>query len=134
MRTTKLNRLTELNVKNAKPSAILADGGGLYLRSQRWVFRATSPVTGKEFDLPIGARDNVTLKAARIKASEYRTLIAQKIDPRDHLAALLEQAKAEAAKNICFIEVAERWMEAKLPERRGIGNQKAVRTVIVKYT
>jgi integrase len=134
MRTTKLNRLTELNLKNAKPNAILSDGGGLYLRNLRWVFRATSPVTGKEFDLPIGARDNVTLKAARAKASEFRALIAQKIDPRDHIAALLEQAKAEAAKNICFIEVAEKWMEAKLPERRGIGNQKAVRTVIVKYT
>jgi integrase len=134
MRTTKLNRLTELQVKNSKPNAILTDGGGLYLRNLRWVFRATSPVTGKEFDLPLGARDNVTLKVARIKASGFRALITDKIDPRDHIAALAEKAKEKAAQLIPFKTVAEQWCEAKLGERRGEGNRRAVRNILAIYT
>lgn len=130
MRAAKLHKLTELNVKNATPKAILSDGGGLYVRSRTFVFRYTSPVTGRERDLSLGSISSVRLATARKRAAEYRELIAQRIDPHDHEAEQREKAKAKAAANITFGEVAAQWMEAKLPDRKSIRIQKAVRAII----
>ena len=55
MRSTPHDKLTQLQVKNAQPNAILSDGGGLYLRRKVWVFRYTSPLTSKETDLYLGS-------------------------------------------------------------------------------
>jgi hypothetical protein len=135
MRTTKHNKLTDKQVKNApakgKP---LSDGGGLYLRDGRWVFRYTSPITGKERDLSIGPAHTVTLKAAREKATGYRALVTENIDPHHHVAEQLEKAKAEAAANVTFGEVSQKWLESKLSDRKSAKNQRAIKSVIETHT
>ena len=61
--------LTALRVKNAKPGEKLGDGGGLRLDvdhngRRSWVFRFTSPVTGKERFMGLGSANDVTLVQA----------------------------------------------------------------------
>jgi hypothetical protein len=132
MRSVPLNKLTELQVRNAKPKSVLGDGGGLFLRNRCWVFRYTSPVTGKERDLSIGSA--LSLKEAREKAVEYRKVLASKVDPHDHLAERRQADKATRAKNVSFGEVAEKWMDAKLADRKSPKNQRAIRKAIENYT
>jgi integrase len=133
MRQTDLNKLTTVQVKNAPPGKPLSDGGGLYLRDQRWLFRYTSPITGKERDLAIGPTHAVPLKDARKKATEYRALLADDVDPRDHLAEQLEAKKASHAANVTFGAVAEKWMDAKLPDRKSPQNRRAIRSIIASH-
>jgi hypothetical protein len=133
MRTTKLNKLTPLAIKNAGPKAILSDGGGLYVRCRLWTFRYTSPLTGKERDLSLGPVSGLTLAQARDKAAGYRNLLAQNIDPHVHEAEKVEAKKEEAAKNITFGAVVDRWVAAKLADRKGERNQRAIRSVIERH-
>jgi integrase len=134
MRSTILNKLTDKHVKNAGPKAVLGDGGGLYLRQLRWVFRYTSLLTGKEHDISLGPVSALTLKQAREKASAYRNLIAQKIDPRQHEADEAEAKKAKAAANVTFGQVATQWIESKLPDHKSARNQRAIRAAITNHT
>jgi integrase len=134
MRSVKLNKLTQLDVKNAGPNAILSDGGNLYLRKRLWVFRYASPITGRERDLSFGSRDALSLKSARAEAGKCRELIACGIDPRDDRDAKREEAKAEAAKKKTFGAVASLWMESKLCDRKSAANQRAIRAAIERHT
>ena len=80
-----MGTLTALAVKNAKLGAngkkySLPDGDGLRLdvdkRGNRsWVFRYTSPTTGKERYAGFGSAKEVTLIAARDARDEARKLI-----------------------------------------------------------
>jgi hypothetical protein len=72
MRATRLNKLTPVAVKNAPAKGVLSDGGGLYIRNRLFVFRYTSPVTGRERDLSLGPITAQTLKQAREQAIEFR--------------------------------------------------------------
>ncbi|ANL40398.1 MULTISPECIES: tyrosine-type recombinase/integrase [Rhizobium] len=70
------------------------DGGGLTLVidkfGARWLFKFTSPVTGKRREMGLGTLATVSLADAREKASEGRGLIAKGLDPlieRDRTAA-----------------------------------------------
>lgn len=99
--------LTPSQVANAKPQAKqykLKDpaGGerGLYLlvtpsggKLWRWKYRR--PVTKKENHLALGSYPEVTLRRAREKREEARTLLAEGIDPgvqrKAHAAATLER-------------------------------------------
>ncbi len=65
-----MRTLTALAVKNAKPGDKLGDGDGLRLDvdksgNRSWVFRFTSPTTGKERYAGFGSADVVTLAEAR---------------------------------------------------------------------
>jgi hypothetical protein len=56
-----MHKLTALAVKNAKPGDRLSDGGGLRLDVDRagnrqWIFRFTSPLTGRERYMGLGCR------------------------------------------------------------------------------
>jgi hypothetical protein len=71
--------LTALQVKNAKPGDKLRDGGGLRLDVDRsgnksWVFRFTSPITGRERWMGLGPLRDVTLAQARDAAADARSL------------------------------------------------------------
>ena len=64
-----MGNLTALAVKNAKPGDKLSDGGGLRLDvdkngNRSWVFRYTSPTTGKERYAGFGSAAEVSLADA----------------------------------------------------------------------
>ena len=76
------------------------DGDGLYLLVSKaggksWVYRYQ--LNGKRREMGLGAYPAATLKAARIAASNARTLRLQGIDPLDEREAVQEQQKAQQA-------------------------------------
>jgi len=107
-----MGNLTVLRVKNAKPGEKLTDGGGLRLDVDRngngsWVFRFTSPVTGKERFMGLGPANDVSLADARDAAQEARVFLRKGIDPIDERKAVRAAAKVEASRSVTFKAYAE---------------------------
>ena len=105
--------LTDAAVRNAKPQAKafkLSDGSGLYLevlptggKSWRMKYR----LNGQEKRIVFGLWPDVTLKQARQRRDESRSLVAGGIDP----GASFKQEKAEARANaVTFEKVAREWL------------------------
>lgn len=107
-----MGNLTALAVKNAKPGAKLGDGDGLRLDvdkngNRSWVFRYTSPTTGKERYAGFGSADAVTLVEARDARDEARKLIRAGQDPIDDRNAKRVEAKVDASRSVTFKVYAE---------------------------
>lgn len=104
--------LTALQVKNAKPGDKLTDGGGLRLDvdkngNKSWVFRFTSPVTGKERFMGLGPLADVTLAKARDGRDAARALIRDGKDPIEHRNTKRAEAKVDASRSTTFKAYAE---------------------------
>ena len=107
----RIEPLTPSATANAKPKAApykLRDGRGLHLLvepngSKGWRFEYRRPGTGKRNTLSLGVYPEVSLKRAREKREEARTLLADGIDPGAQRKAE-ESAKAET-----FEAVAREW-------------------------
>jgi integrase len=110
--------LTAKQVEHAKPGSRLSDGNGLRLDVDRngnrsWIFRFTSPVTGKERYMGLGTADDVTLTKARDAAQEARALLRDSKDPIEERKTRRAEAKAEAARSITFKAYAEAFISVK---------------------
>jgi integrase len=110
--------LTALQVKNAKPGDKLADGGGLRLDVDRngnksWVFRFTSPTTGKERFMGLGPLRDVSLAQARDAGADARALIRERKDPIERRKEQRTAAKVEASKAITFKAYAEQFISGR---------------------
>ena len=125
-----VNRLTEMQVKNAKPTkgkfvTRLLDGNGLYLQATRsktgginrnWVFRYE--LDGQRHDMGIGSLHDVSLAAARMKAKEFRgQIVLHGIDPleardeeREQRRAKAQAARAEKAKAQTFAQCVDKYL------------------------
>ena len=111
--------LTNTEVKQAKPKSKeynLADGKGLALRvkptgSKLWLFNYSHRTTKKRVNLSLGQYPALSLADARRKTEEYRSLLTQGIDPKEHK---LEQERAERAAHTNTLKhVAAQWFEVK---------------------
>jgi Arm DNA-binding domain len=110
--------LTALEIKNAGPLKRLSDGGGLRLEVDRagnksWIFRFTSPVTGKERYMGLGPLADVGLQDARKKAADARALVRDGIDPMDHRDAKRAETKVQTSRGVTFRDYAERYVNIK---------------------
>jgi integrase len=120
----KINRLSALEVKNARGNAMLCDGGGLYLQvttgndrqlRRSWLFRY-SVNGGKERWAGLGSLTDINLAAARDRASEMRRQVAAGLDPlavRD--AERVREAEAAAEKqrrSVLFLDYAQTYVRA----------------------
>jgi integrase len=110
--------LNALQVKNAKPGNKLADGGGLRLDVDRngnktWIFRYTSPVTGRERYAGLGPIADVTLAQARDAAQEARALVRAGKDPIDQKREQRATARVEASKAVTFKAYAEQFISGR---------------------
>ena len=114
------NKLTTLQVKNAKPGTdkhgrpsakLYLDGSGLYLHvgatgGKSWVFRYT--LNGKSRDMGLGRADVFSLAEARERALAARKLVADGIDPLN--------VKSKPAVTVpSFKDCAERYINAQAP-------------------
>ena len=119
-RTTK--RLTSTEVENAKPKDkeyTLAHGFGLNLRikpngSKNWLFNYSNPFTKKRTNISLGSYPDVSLSSASKKRTEFRKLLAEGIDPRQHKIDQ-ERLKKEAVGNT-LRHIAFDWLETKKPK------------------
>lgn len=115
--------LTNTQIEKAKYSPTtkneLNDGGGLFLElyptgAKRWRFRYNMPITGKRTKFTIGEYPAVSLAEARNKREEYKSLLAQNIDPQFHIEQ--QKKRQELEKSNTFLSVANQWKEKKRSE------------------
>ena len=107
-----MGNLTALAVKNAKLGDKLGDGGGLRLDvdkngNRSWVFRFTSPPTGKERYAGFGSASEVTLADARDARDEARKLIRAGQDPIEDRNTRRAEAKVQDSRSVTFKVYAE---------------------------
>lgn len=113
-------RLTNTEVDKAKPKTkeySLSDGDGLSLRikpngSKLWLFNYYHPTTKKRTNAGLGMYPAVSLAQARQKREEYRTLLAQNIDPQVFRAEESQKQVDNTFKQIC-----KRWFEEIYPTK-----------------
>lgn len=111
--------LTATQVQKAKPKDKvydLNDGKGLMLRitpsgAKTWFLNYRKPFTQKRTMISIGSFPETSLKQARKKRDEYRSLVAQDIDPKEYKDEL-EKAQQEAYTNT-FRVVMDKWLDSK---------------------
>lgn len=115
-----LKRLSAVEVKQ-NPSGKYSDGNGLWLvkaskDSGKWVLRVT--VHGRRREMGLGSISDVSLKAAREKAGEWRSIGKDGKDPIKER----ERQRREAARNLHLLaDVAKDAFEARKAELRGDG-------------
>jgi len=107
--------LTAKQVQHAKPGERLGDGNGLRLDVDRsgnasWIFRFTSPVTGRERFMGLGPLRDVSLADARDAAADARALIRQRKDPIEARRNDRAEARVEASRAITFQVYAEQFI------------------------
>src|SRR5688500_10765559 len=113
VRTT--NRLNPRSVAAKKRRGYYADGGGLYLQvskflTKSWAFRYT--LQGRAREAGLGPLHTVTLAEARSKATDYRKLLLDGVDP---ILVRNEKRMAEklaAAKAMTFADCAQAYILA----------------------
>lgn len=90
--------LTEKEIQKLNKTGFYTVGGvsGLYLRiadkNRYWVFRYK--INGKRKDFQFAKYPLTSLKLAREKATDYRRLLENQIDPRDHHKSILIETEA----------------------------------------
>lgn len=112
-----MNKLTDTQIRQAKPKEKdypLSDGGGLRLMVKKngaktWIFNYYKPFTKTKNNITIGQYPAVTLAQAREKRAEYKSLLAQNLDPVQQR----EQQRQEQAGHLSrtFAKMAQQWFE-----------------------
>jgi integrase len=116
-----LSKALKAAKENEGKSALIGDGGGLYLSvaktgSASWLFRYM--VLGKAHAVGLGGYPKVSLKIARIKAQELRDSLAHGIDPAFAKHEKVRQQKIERSKAKTFEECAAQYIELQRPQWR----------------
>ncbi|SFQ86165.1 Integrase [Halopseudomonas formosensis] len=114
-----MGKLNPKQVENLTDPGTYEDGEGLRLAvrptgSKSWVFRYQ--LNGKRREMGLGPYPDLGLKAARLKASAYRSQLLEGIDPLEALKAEREALRlaqlADAAKAVTFDSVAADYIAA----------------------
>jgi integrase len=134
----KMHKLTAAQIRDARPGDRLSDGGGLRLDIDRagnssWIFRFTSPTTGKERYLGLGPLADVTLPKARIAAAKARDLLRNGKDPLDEKREARATARLAAVRGITFRQCAERLMDAHAGSWKNPIHRKQWRSTLQMY-
>jgi integrase len=108
------------NLKQGDPELNLYGGLSVKVgaRGKSYILRKRMKGKSSPLALKLGSVGNMTLQEAEEKAFQYRKLIDQGINPRDHEETEREQAKAQAKANIPntmtlteLLKDKERWMD-----------------------
>jgi integrase len=117
-----IDQLTETKIRTLTEIGLHPDGAGLYLQirpggARSWIFRFR--LNGRTRDMGLGALADVSLVKAREKASTTRTMVADGIDPIEHIRAQAIVLAAPKRKlSPTFEEVAETFMAERLKRLR----------------
>lgn len=123
--------LTALQTKNAAPG-MHADGNGLYLCAKpggkSWIFRFTSPLTGKRREMGIGAYPLRTLAEARSEAIDLARTVASGHDP-------IEQRRAvkKPLRRVSFADACAAYVDARSPGWRNAKHVAQWRNTLSTY-
>jgi integrase len=127
-----INRLTALEVKDAKVPGRLPDGGGLYLQigpkgSKSWLF--VFRWEGKRPEIGLGAYPDVSLASARRRAEDARSILSgrPRRDPRVVWAA------SEPAARMTFGDFVDEWLPAVVDDFRNAKHQQQWTNTLKTY-
>ncbi len=127
-----INRLTAIEVKDAKTPGRIPDGGGLYLQvgpngSKSWLF--IFRWEGKRPEIGLGAYPQVSLASARRRAEDARSLLSgrPKQDPRVVWAA------AAPAARMTFGDFIDDWLPALIKAFRNPKHQQQWENTLKNY-
>ncbi|MCB1489836.1 MAG: integrase arm-type DNA-binding domain-containing protein, partial [Bauldia sp.] len=134
----KLHKLTTAQARDAKPGDRLTDGGGLRLDVDRngnrsWIFRYTSPVTGKERFMGLGPFPDVSLAKARDAAAKARELIRSGTDPLDQKREDRATARLAAMRGVTFRQCGERLIDAHAGSWKNAKHEAQWRSTLATY-
>jgi integrase len=131
-------RLSDRLVRNA-PLGMHPDGRGLYLQvressragtsalTKSWIYRYTAPGTGRERYMGLGSYPDISLTAARGRATEARRLRGEHVDPIDQReeqrSAKLRSEAEQKAKLVTFDQCRDAYIAS---HRAGWRNAKHV--------
>jgi integrase len=126
------NRLTAMECKNAKSSARLADGGGLYLYvsgkgTKSWVFRFNWH--GKRKEMGLGSFLTLGLAEAREAAENARKRVANDENPIAERSKAWAKSRQTEAQAQSFGEFADGYVERLGRKRKTVSNWKRTVTV-----
>lgn len=129
-------KLSAVEVAKAKGSAVLHDGGGLYLRiaptgAKSWVFRFQ--LDGKRRDMGLGPFPDVSLAEARGKAAEHRAQRREGKDPIEIKKAERDRQRLAVAKGRSFREVAEEFITRNEAGWRNAKQRQQWRSTLATY-
>jgi integrase len=110
-----LSKLTPQYVSRETKPGKYGDGGGLWLEiddggAKSWSFRYT--MDGRAREMGLGPLHTISLKQARDRALECRTLKLDGIDPIEHRRAQRAAQRLAAAKSITFDECRDAYIQA----------------------
>jgi integrase len=114
-----------IHLPKGRSNIRIGDGGGLYLQVTRaanggetraWLFRFTSPTTGKKRDMGLGPLMTVELDAAREEARQARLLVRKGIDPVDARKAGKAERRAATAVLTTFREATAKFLRGRRRE------------------
>jgi hypothetical protein len=100
-------RLTATRIATLRTQGDYHDGGGLYLQvrvrkdgkaTKSWLYRFTSPETGKERYMGLGSLDDVSLADARAARDAARAILRARRDPIEERRLSQQQAQIDAAR------------------------------------
>jgi integrase len=116
-----IHRLSAKTVEKAKQPGYHCDGGGLYLQvsptiSKSWIFRYARH--GEAHEMGLGSERDVTLAAARGKASDCRRLIVDGLDPIEVRDARKQRERMDKAGALTFEKCAEKYIASHRAEWR----------------
>ena len=110
-----VDRLSARTAQTVKDPGMYADGKGLYLRigptgSKSWVYRYQAD--GQRHDLGLGPYPDISLAAARERATAQRRLRLEGQDPLLTRRTTRHRTRLEEAKAITFKEAAEQYIRS----------------------
>ena len=119
-------RLSSRTVETERRLGYHADAQqpGLYLQihcgvsgiTKSWIYRFTSPKSGKRREMGLGAVEIRSLADARSMVVQYRKLVLDGLDPVEEKRREVLSRRLEQANTITFDEAARQCIAAKAPE------------------
>ncbi len=129
----KLNKLTQLQVKSA--SKKMGDGGGLWLMvnncSKSWSYKYR--LFNRDREMGLGIWPDVSLDEARNRATHWRNLKNQGIDPINHRKKEQELKEIEAARHKTFKQCLPAYIEARSSEWKNPKHKQQWENTLVTY-
>jgi integrase len=129
-------KLSAVEVAKVKGPAVLHDGGGLYLRvsptgSKSWVFRFQ--LDGKRRDMGLGPYPDISLAAARGRATEHRKQRHGGIDPLEAREAQRQARRLSVARGRTFRAMAEEFIGRNEAGWRNAKHRQQWRNTLASY-
>ena len=132
-----IHQLTEAKIRTLTSIGLHHDGAGLYLQirpggARSWIYRFR--LNGRTRDMGLGSLADVALVKAREKAGTARALVADGIDPIEHLRAqVIITTLPKRDVSPTFEDVAETYMADRLKRLRSEVHRHQWRQTLVDY-